>query len=196
MIVPMAAEHVEEIARLHCASLKGLLTVLGPRAARAYYRGGVRTSSAVGFVFLEDATVRGFVLGSAEPGALKRDVLRANPLDIAFALGAGIIRRPTSLVWLVKSVRGPDEGSYDPHAAELTYLAVSAARRSGGIGRGLVEAFTRAMRERGVSSYELSVDEDNGTAIGFYEKLGFCLVGRYREFDVLHCRYRLDVTRD
>ena len=48
------------------------------------------------------------------------------------------------------------------------------------------------VRAAAVTSYELSVDEDNADAALFYEKLGFRVVGRYREFGAVHRRYRLE----
>lgn len=191
MIVPLGVEHVDAVAQLHCAALRGLLSELGVPAARAYYAGCARANSAVGFVHVEDGVVRGYVLGSAHPDRLKREVLRSHPVGTLAGLCVGIMRQPSLLVWLLKSVRGPDEGTYDGQVAELTYLAVVADCRSGGIGRRLVNAFAGAMREAGVQAYELSVDDENRAAIGFYERLGFRLTGPYREFGILRRRYRL-----
>ena len=190
----MSSEHVGSVARAHLASLTGLLSELGLPAAQAYYTGCVRTRAAVGFVAVEDGAVRGFVLGSAHPGRLKQEVFRRNRMATVAALARGIVTRPSSLLWLLRSVRGPDEGTYNRQTAELTYLAVDVARRDAGVGRSLVEAFTRAMRESGVTSYELSVDEDNQGSIRFYEAQGFHRIGRYREFGRIHYRYRLDRT--
>jgi ribosomal protein S18 acetylase RimI-like enzyme len=191
MIVPLRPEHVDQVARLHCSALTGLLSELGEPAARAFYSGCVRTGSAVGFVELEDGKVRGFVLGSVRPDRLKRDVMRINPAGTLVGIVLGALRRPTALVRLVKSFRGPDEGGFDPAQPELTYLAVSPECRKSGIGGSLVDAFTKAMREAGVPAYELSVDDDNERASALYEKRGFKTVGSYREFEALHRRYRL-----
>src|SRR5262245_48061640 len=146
MIVRMSHEHVDEMARLHCESLKGLLQRLGPPAARAYYTGAVRTDAAIGLVDVDGGAVRGFVLGSTNPVNLKRDVFRENRLATLAAVFRGIVRSPRSLVWLLRSFRGPDDGSYDADVPELTYLAVDAAFRSTGLGKALVEAFSLAMR--------------------------------------------------
>jgi ribosomal protein S18 acetylase RimI-like enzyme len=154
----------------------------------------VRARTAVGFVSVEEGAVRGFVLGSVHPKSLKREVLRRNAVATVAALALGIIKRPSSMVWLLRSLRGPDEGTYDGQAAELIYLAVDAERRTSGVGKSLVQAFTRAMRESGVSSFELSVDEDNQAAIRFYEAQRFQMIGRYREFGALHRRYKLEWT--
>lgn len=192
MIVPLGPEHVAAVARLHVASLPGLLGELGAPATRAYYTGCVRTPAALGFVDVVDGAVRGFVMGSAHPDTLKREVLRRNPVATVAALALGVLRRPSSMVWLLRSGRGPDEGSYDSQAPELIYLAVDGAHRASGVGKRLLDAFTCAMRETGVPSFQLSVHEENTGAIGFYEAQGFQMTGRYREFGALHRRYKLE----
>jgi len=196
VIARLGREHVKDVARLHRQNLTGLLTTLGLPAIRAFYAGCAKTDSAIGFVHHEEGELRGFVLGSLRPDKLKMEALRQNPVDTLAGIGVGIARRPSSLVWLVKSFGGPDEGSYSASVPELTYLAVSAESRGAGIGRQLVDAFTNAMRDSGARAYELSVDENNSQAISFYEGLGFLLCGRYREFGVFHRRYRLDIDRD
>ncbi len=194
MIVPLALEHVEAVAGLHGAALTGLLKDLGPSATRAFYAGAVKSGAATGFVFLDGGAVRGFVFGSRRPDGLKGAAARANPLGLLAGTALGIARRPSCLASLARSFRGPDEGGYDARAAELTYLAVSADARKGGIGRGLVDAFSGALRAAGVPAYELSVDEANAGAAAFYESLGFAEVDRYREFGTVHRRYRLTLS--
>ena len=191
MILPMGPVHVDAVTRLHSKALRGLLSELGVPATRAYYTGCMRSPEAIGLVAVEDGAVRGFVLGAVDPQRLKREVLLRNPVGTAGALAIAAITRPSSMVWLMRSTRGPDEGTYDHRAAELIYLAVDVERRTSGLGKSLVDAFTRAMREAGVSSFQLSVDEDNHQAIRFYEAQRFEMIGRYREFGVLHRRYKL-----
>jgi ribosomal protein S18 acetylase RimI-like enzyme len=191
VIESLASRHVKAVAALHCATLTGLLSQLGRPAAEAFYAGCVRTQIAVGLVYLEDTKLRGFVLGSPHPDLLKRDVLRKNLLGTLASLGLGIVTRPSAALWLLKSFKGPDEGSFDTRASELIYLAVNEESRGGGVGTKLVKAFNERMRAAGMNAYEVSVDEDNATAITFYERLGFHLTGRYREFGTQHRRYRL-----
>lgn len=190
MIVPISGQHVNEVARLHCCSLTGLLAQLGVPAARAFYAGCVKAELAVGLVCLDDGALRGYVLGTAHPDRLRQALLRKNLFATVAGVCLGIARRPVALASLVKSLSRSDEGSYDRQAAELTYLAVAADSRRGGIGKRLVDAFSGAMRDAGVETYELSVDDDNLSAIAFYERLGFRLIGRYREFGILHRRYK------
>jgi ribosomal protein S18 acetylase RimI-like enzyme len=194
MIVSLSREHVSAVARLHCASLRGLLRELGEPAARAYYGAALELKHAVAFVCLEGGAVAGFVAGSIHPDQLKSDVLRTNPARVLAGLLTGSLRRPSSLWWLARSLRGPDAGSYDSRVPELTYLATDEGRRRHGIGRQLVEAFSAALRMRAVAAYELSVDEGNRSASAFYEQLGFRQVGRYQEFGTQHIRYRTELA--
>lgn len=193
MITQFGREHVKDVARLHRQNLTGLLTALGLRAIRAFYTGCVKTSSAIGFVYVDEDEMLGFVVGSLRPDKLRMESLRANPIDTLVGMSVGMVRRPSSLLWLMKSFGGPDEGSYCASIPELTYLAVASESRGGGIGRQLVDAFTNAMRRSRTGAYELSVDENNQQAISFYERLGFVLSSRYREFGVWHRRYRLEI---
>lgn len=193
MISRLGKEHVKEVAQLHRTNLTGLLTRLGRPAIKAFYEGAVKTSSAIGFVYIERNLVRGFVLGSIHPGSLKNEALQKNPFDTLAGICLGVLRRPSILVFLLKSFRGPDEGTYDRDAPELTYIAVSGEKRGAGIGAALVNAFTNDLRSSGINAYELSVDDGNQAAISFYEGLGFVLSGRYREFGAWHRRYKLDI---
>jgi ribosomal protein S18 acetylase RimI-like enzyme len=194
VIVPFRQEHVIDVARLHCATLTGLLSELGITAAEAFYSGCARSALPTAMVCANNGLLQGFVLGSVHPGKLTCEVLRQNPAGVLASLGLGILRRPSSLRSLLQGFRGPDEGSYDRGMPELTYLAVAIDQRASGIGRQLVEAFTEHMRNAGVEAYELSVDEDNKAAISFYERLGFVLSGRYQQFGLPHLRYRLETS--
>ena len=52
-------------------------------------------------------------------------------------------------------------------------LFVEAGHRRKGIGKGLFEATTSRLRERGIQAFEVSVVPTNGMASSFWRKLGF-----------------------
>src|SRR5262249_21985734 len=185
--------HVPEVARLHAESLTGLLASLGPVAVRAYYERASRAPEARAFVALAGGQTEGFVMGSARPAELRHRIASESRAALALAVLRGMARRPSLLGWLLRSRRGPDEGSYDARAPELIYLAVASGARGAGTGRALVGAFGEAMEKDGATWYELSVDETNDAAIAFYERLGFRPTGRYREFGIWHRRYRTEL---
>ncbi|MBU4174500.1 MAG: GNAT family N-acetyltransferase [Actinobacteria bacterium] len=59
------------------------------------------------------------------------------------------------------------------NTAAITELIVSEAFRGKGIGALLVEESKRIGRSMGCEELDVSVEVDNESAIGFYEKLGF-----------------------
>lgn len=191
---PLATSHLDAVVGLHARSLTGLLHSLGVRATRAYYRGLIRSDRGIGFVEIHEGRPAGFVVGSTSPHELRREILRRNPIETSVGTLLGFVRSPSSAVHYVRSAFASGDRGYDGRTAELTYLAVDETLRGAGIGRRLVEAFDRAIREAGGTAYELSVDADNVPAIRFYETLGFVRIGEYREFGIVHNRYRRELS--
>jgi len=194
MIEPLTNLHVDAVANLHSKSLTGLLRDLGPGAIRAFYLGAIKSDCAIAFVVLEQGIFQGFVFGSTTPALLKQDILKNSFLAVLVSTCLGCLRRPSTLISLWSSTRGSGERGYTEQIAELTYLAVDGKHRTAGLGQQLVDRFGQALVERGVSAYELSVDADNESAIGFYHRLGFLRVGEYQEFGINRLRYRLDLS--
>lgn len=75
------------------------------------------------------------------------------------------------LAGFILSRRAADE-------AEILSVAVTSARRSRGIGRGLLTLHLRRLAGLGVASVFLEVDENNMSAIRLYRRAGFRDVGR------------------
>ncbi len=194
MVEPLASAHLDAVVGLHARCLTGLLRSLGDRATRAYYRGFIRSDRCIGFVEVHEGEPAGFVVGSTSPQELRREILRRNPIETLVGTLLGFARSPVSAAYFVRSAFARADRGYDGRAAELTYLAVDEKLRDAGIGRRLVEAFDRAVRDAGGTAYELSVDADNLPAMRFYEALGFVRVGEYREFGILHKRYRRELS--
>ena len=193
MIETFKRSHVNAVAQLHIHSLTGLLRDLGPRATRAYYHGAARSSSAIGYVCVEESGLVGFVLGSANPQQLRREILTNSFFQTILGTCSGVVRKPSTFRLLLSSFFLDNEG-FDPRTAELIYLAVDGNQRSSGIGKQLVECFSKKLSKLSVTAYELSVDADNQKAINFYDRLGFVEISRYREFGIDHKRYRLELT--
>jgi ribosomal protein S18 acetylase RimI-like enzyme len=193
VVETLANAHLDAVVGLHTRCLTGLLRSLGDRATRAYYRGFIRSDRGIGFVDLHEGEPAGFVVGSTSPLELRREILRRNSIETLVGTSLGFARNPVSAASFLRSAFARGDRGYDGRAPELTYLAVDEKLRGAGIGRRLVEAFDRAVRGAGGKAYELSVDADNLAAIRFYETMGFAGVCEYREFGILHKRYRREL---
>ena len=194
VLAPIRGEDVAEVAKLHCEALPGLLSALGPAAARAVYEGYVASPRGLGFVDVEGGALQGFVLGSDAPEPWRREALASNRWRILRGIAAGLLRRPRALPHVLSLTgAGAETGPFDPHTPELTYIAVAARASHGGIGARLFAAFADAARARGAGAFELSVEADNQRAAAFYEARGMRVVRAYRQFGRAYRRYRLEL---
>lgn len=192
MIEPLKSEHVKAVSQLHCDSLTGLLRDLGPGATSAFYYGATRSSTAIGLVNTEQGQTTGFVLGSANPGRMRREIFTCSFFRTLSGTLSGVLRKPGTARWLISSLFG-SKNKYDTKSAELVYLTVDPSRRSAGTGQTLVEYFEKKLNGLDIRAYELSVDSGNEKAIDFYERLGFEAVSRYTEFGIEHVRYKKEL---
>src|SRR5262249_30311840 len=103
VVAPFRREHIARVADLHCQTLPGLLAVLGPAGAAAFYAGYLASPRCTAFVEEIDGVLRGFVLGSADPEGMRRDALRANGCGILGGVLARVLRRPGTLRQLAGS---------------------------------------------------------------------------------------------
>ncbi|MBP5253769.1 MAG: ribosomal protein S18-alanine N-acetyltransferase [Lachnospiraceae bacterium] len=79
------------------------------------------------------------------------------------------------IVGYIGMYRALDEGN-------IANLAVDPAMRRQGVGRRLLEALLRQSAPLGVKTLFLEVRESNVPAFTLYESLGFCQVGRRRDY--------------
>jgi ribosomal protein S18 acetylase RimI-like enzyme len=104
-----------------------------------------------------------------------RDVLAAANKTLFVAEADGNV---AGLVLLVESV-SQDDPIYRPrHYLYVDELAVLAEYRRQGIGRRLMTAAENLAVERGISTIELNVWENNALARSFYEGLGYHTIRR------------------
>ncbi len=66
--------------------------------------------------------------------------------------------------------------------ADVQTVAVAAGEQGRGTGRQLVEALARQARQRGARVLRLEVRADNEPARGLYDRLGFVVDGRRRDY--------------
>ena len=83
----------------------------------------------------------------------------------------------------------PDDGTLEgmilcsrvcDHVAHITQLCIAPRLRGQGYGRMLIQKAAAGLRQRGYEAITLTVTEENTSAVGLYEDLGF------------HTRHRFD----
>lgn len=198
----MGTADVEGAIDLHQVGLKNeFITRLGRRLLHRYYRAWV--SSPTGLCLLAEVpgepAVAGLLLGSVNPAAHYRFILRHHGPGLAAAVLGQSIRHPSLGLDLIRTrglryargairalwgtVRRPqptppaDHTVVSPRVGEITHVAVAASRRRTGIGRSLLRAAEDAMREAGVDRIDLVTPLDDEGAARFYETTGWVKVG-------------------
>jgi GNAT superfamily N-acetyltransferase len=179
----MRQEHVLQVAEIHHRNIKSLLTDLGPRMCRAFYRSALESPRNFGFVDVEDGRVRGFALGTTDNSRL----FRAPRLRAQLLLA--LLRRPFAIRRLLSHFRG----FFQP-GAEALYEAVDPAFRRQGIATNLYKALHENFRENHVRSYEIRIDADNAANLSLRQKLGARIENEFVENRLR--RYRLVVRID
>ncbi|MDB2550494.1 GNAT family N-acetyltransferase [Rickettsiales bacterium] len=119
-------------------------------------------------IAMKDKEIVGLELGYSKKDLDKQDLIGGIYL---------LISSPLSLWWHIITKVGPVVDNYVPKASEGSYylnnLAVNTKKRSGGVGRLLLENITKRAKKSGYSNIEGDVTKVNIRAIKFYEKNGY-----------------------
>jgi GNAT superfamily N-acetyltransferase len=169
---------LDVLARLHVETLpESLVSTLGPRYARAFYR--YISSSSDEVVFMErcgsdGVDVAGACIVSLHPETLNRRLLRATPL-IAMAL----LAMPRLLPRLLPKASGAQmPGTTQPAGPEIILIFTMPTLRSRGCGARLLMKAESWLAARGVVRlYVKTRDAEDNRAIGFYRRAGFQPLG-------------------
>lgn len=173
----MTMEHIDAVVDIHLESFKGFFSsFLGRQFLSLEYSEVVKSPLGVGFVFLEDSSVLGFVCGMTKPGQFFSSFMKKNWLRLGWISLRKIVRRPKIIPKMVRGVFYPSKNPVDPGIAGLFSIAVLPEKSGKGVGKILVETFLSEMRKRGMKEVYLSTDKvENESVNEFYRKLGFTL---------------------
>lgn len=180
-IIPMSQNHVRAVVDVHLASFPGFfLSFLGQRFLRLLYSSIVSSAKGVGFVFVTQGVVAGFVAGVTNPSGFYSSLIKKQLFAFIWAAMAAAFRHPLVIPRLCRALHYPSQTSHDDACATLMSIGTSPKCRGQGIGKQLVAAFMDEMRTRNMQRVNLTTDRDNNEATnGFYQKLGFKLVRSY-----------------
>jgi len=181
MITSMTLNQIEKVVGVHLRSFPGFfLSFLGPQFLHLYYESIVDYEQAVGYVYVEDGQVLGFVCGTAGTSGFYSYLLRTHLLRFAIAALGAAIRKPSIVPRLARALRYPSQTSRREDSATLTSIAVDPAHQNRGIGAELVGAFLREMRRRGIRAVYLTTDREyNDQVNAFYLAMGFVVHRTY-----------------
>ena len=96
--------------------------------------------------------------------------------DVAMFVATDETRRPIGYAFLRKTAVPPD-GVTSPDSFEIVRFYVDATAQGRGIGAALMQECLAESRQRGADTIWLQVWKEAPWAIGFYQRMGFTVVG-------------------
>lgn len=176
-------------AALHAEALPhGFFAELGGRFLRAYYATFLDSPHGVAFAAMVSRQPVGYLVGTTDPRAHTRWVLRRRGAKLALYGAVGVARRPRAgyrfvrtrlaryaRAWRRHRGNGTEQRAVRPIPAVLTHVAVLPGARGLGTGRRLVDAFVDAAREGDASWALLTTLARSAGAGGFYARAGWTL---------------------
>ena len=173
---------VRPLANLHRRAFPHFfLSSLGEPFLVQFYRGFVSDPSAVCVVAKDEADhLLGGVVGTVEPTRLFRRMLRRQWPGFVTASLSSIWRTPAATPRLLAAVRYRGGVNKDTTNALLSSICVEPALQGTGVGRHLIDEWTRRMRRRGVTGASLTTDAlDNDVVNAFYLAGGWRVSERF-----------------
>jgi ribosomal protein S18 acetylase RimI-like enzyme len=177
MILPATNDDIPSIVHVHLESFPGFfLTFLGKRFLTLFYQSVLEEYTGCFYVFKEQGEVKGFVCGTSNPSGFFRRLLRRKLFSFAAASLFALLRRPSIVRRLLRSLSYPAETTIGEHNATLMSIAVLPSAQGKHIGRELVHAFLSEMKRRTMNTVDLTTDRfQNDNVNAFYLRLGFHL---------------------
>jgi GNAT superfamily N-acetyltransferase len=171
----MSADDLQEVVEVHLQSFPSFfLTFLGPKFLTLLYQNIPDCPEGVAIVASLNGRVEGFIAGVTQQKGFYRRIIKEHKWAFAAASLGALIKRPAIAPRLIRALRKQNEVGQASAEACLMSIAVRPEMEGRGIGKQIVEAFCKALRERGVKAVCLTTDQDNNERVNrFYQKLGF-----------------------
>lgn len=180
----MAKEHVNGAVEMHLLAFEGFfLSLLGRGFLREFYKAAVDSDQTVGFVAVDDnGDVLGACFGVIDSKAFYKDILKKRWFMFALKAAWPAIKKPKIIPRLLRALK--HDGNIPPcdmtNVGALQSTAVSPEAQGIGLAIGIMRAVCDEYVKRGTDKVFLTTDaDDNDMVRGFYEAMGWYLLGNY-----------------
>lgn len=176
----MELDDLSSVVKVHLESFPGFfLSFLGPAFLSELYSSIVQDPFGIGYVYLVEGEMVGFVAGTAQPDGFYRGMLR-KWWRFMFASVPRVVQHPRIIPRLFRALLIPQRTNARNDAALLMSIAVMPQCQGSGVGKQLVKVFLNDAHARGLRTVELTTDQTNNDyANGFYQRLGFEIINSY-----------------
>ncbi len=194
-IRPLQFRDAPAVAALHHAAMgNSLWARLGLRFLTDLYFGMVNCPFFIGFVYVEDNEVRGFIAGTTDTRALFDDVKRRCALLVAPSLLLGLLRRPQLLRPLLETARYGDRSGAADVPAESLFCSFAPHLRGKRVSGHINKVLFDELLARGCDKVKISTEVDNEAANRQLQSWGFSRVQDFTFYGKKMVTYVLDLA--
>ena len=184
-IRPMQFRDAAAVAHLHHAAMgDSLWARLGEPFLGALYRGLVDVPSFLGFVYVEDGEVRGFIAGSTDTAGMYRELMHRRGAFLAPFVGLGLLRRPSVALRLLETGRYGEKSGAEDVPGESLFCSFAPELRGRRVSGHINKVLFDELRARGHAHVKVTTEVDNEGANrqlrswGFEERPRFSFYGK------------------
>ncbi len=194
-IRPMQYRDADRVAALHAAAMgRSLWAQLGPGFLAALYRGLVDCPTFIGFVYVEEGEVRGFIAGSLDTRAMFRDLLDRRAQFVLPHAILGVLRRPRLIPLLVQTARYSEASGAADVPGESLFCSFVPNLRGRRVSGHINKVLFDELLARGHRSIKITTEVDNEGANRQLQSWGFRDAGRFRFYGKDMVTYVLDLV--
>jgi len=178
----MELKDVCQVVTIHMASFPGFfLSFLGPRFLSLYYLNISKATEGVCYVYTnQNNEIVGFVVGALNPSGFYSRLLKRDWLRFSIASLSAIFKRPIVIKKIAQAFFHPARNPVGDDIAGIFSIGVLPEYQSNGIGKKLLLAFLKDIKQRGCKKVYLTTDQEKNNRINvFYQNLGFNIERQY-----------------
>ena len=193
-IRPMQYRDADRVAELHAAAMgNSLWAQLGHSFLAAVYRALVDCPTFIGFVYVEDAELKGFIAGSLDTRAMFRDVLARRKQFVLPPALLGVLKKPKLLPLLVQTARYAEASGGADVPGESLFCSFVPNLRGKRVSGHINKALFDELLARGHRKVKVTTEVDNEGANRQLLSWGFVDGGRFRFYGKEMVLYILDL---
>jgi hypothetical protein len=159
----------------------------------ALYRALIDTPGFLGFVYVEDGRVRGFIAGSTDTREMYRHVLRHRVVFLAGPALLGVARSPSMALSIVGTRRYFSREAARDVSAESLFCSFEPDLRGTRVSGHVNKVLFDELLSRGKDRVKVSTEVDNEGANRQLQSWGFAEAGRFSFYGKAMVTYVLDL---
>lgn len=177
----LSKKELDDVVRIHMETFTGFfLTFLGKGFLSQMYKGFIAHENSGLIVAKNDTGIVGVLAYSEDLSAFYKYLIRTRLIPFAwYSLGAAI-RRPSSMIRLIRAFLKPSETKREEKYVELSSIGVSPEAKGQHIGSKMIDKLKEMFDSEKFAYINLETDTvDNEGANIFYARNGFVLTREY-----------------